>query len=508
MRNIKGICILITMLSSLIGYGQPEEFTLTLDGACRLAKSNSLSVFINKNNFLSSYWEYRTYKADFLPELSLKSNLISYKNANNLRYNSVTKSESYVHTQNLNSDVSLSIRQNVGLTGGSIFLESSLDRNQNLGDQEYIQYASRPYRIGYSQKLFGYNRLKWSRLLEPKKYEKAKREYLSNLENVYITTCNYFFNYALAEKNRGNAKYNYDQTNTMVQIAHKRFKIGTIEKDELLQLELQLNNQSIALKEWEVRVRKSKVQFLSFLRLPQDTEVKVLLPSVDSIRIEESDALTQARRSNVLMIQNELTLLNDQSNVARVKSEHRFQANLNLSYGINKVDGSYDYKSKVPLNGSIPNVYQPKFDDYQDFGVSLKIPLLDWGRRRGRVEMAKSRQEVNRIKVEQSQIDFEQNVLTTVMEFNLQYDKVKASQRSQELAEDGYEVTTKRFRNGNIDVLQLNSAQRDRSSAMIKVIQSKYNYWKSYFTVRKLTLYDFKSDVELSEDFDELVKNL
>ncbi|QZE13377.1 TolC family protein [Halosquirtibacter laminarini] len=505
-RKIKTLILSLATLIPALLFGQTSELTLTLDGACRLAESSSLSQFINKNNFLSNYWQYKSYKANFLPELSLNSRLLSYQNSNNLRYNSVTKTDDYVHTQNLNSNISASIRQNVGLTGGSLFISSNLDRNQNFGDEAYTQYASRPFTIGYNQKMFGYNELKWSRILEPKRYEKAKRQYLYGLQQLYITTCTYFFSYALAMENLKIAQYNIGQTEKMVHIARERFKLGTYEKDQLLQLELESNNQSIKLKECEIAERKSREKLMSFLRLPTTKEIKIILPSVYSIQIDEREALDLAKASNVQMLENELTLLQDKANVARTKANASFQANLGLSYGINKTDGMYDYKKQEPNNGTIPNVYKPSFDDYQSVQLTLTIPILDWGRRRGEVQKAKSQQEVNRIKVEQSIIDFEQMILTNVLEFNIQYDKVKASERSQQISEDSYKLISQRFMNGSVEVMQLNNAQMKRSSALVSVIQSKFNFWKSYYTVRLNTMYDFKQQQKLEVDFDELIK--
>ena len=64
----------------------------------------------------------------------------------------------------------------MGLTGGTFYLESDLDRNQNFGSNDYTQFSSRPFRIGYQQNLFGFNAFKWERKLEPKRFEQVVRQ--------------------------------------------------------------------------------------------------------------------------------------------------------------------------------------------------------------------------------------------------------------------------------------------------------------------------------------------
>ncbi len=485
-----------------------QRMTLSLEDALRLAQTQSLQSFLVKNNYLSGYWQYKSFKANYLPELELNSQLLSYANANQLRYNSVTRTEDYVRTEALNSNASLAIKQNVGLTGGTFYMQSDLARNENFGNRAYTQFSSRPFRIGYRQELFGYNRFKWEGKLEPKKFEKAMREYLHSVERTNSIGCTYFFNLAMAEINLEMAGYNNAHTDTLLQVAQKRFILGTVKKDELLELELNKNNSAINLEEAQMQYRKNKEALISFLRLPSETVLQLILPDVMVLDIPEGKALQLAKERNAEMLEQELKLIDAQRQVAKIKAENRFQANLNVSYGINKVDGYYDNQNDMPVNGEIGNVYRPEFDEYQQFGVSLNVPILDWGKRKGQYQLAKSRQEIARISAEQAINTFEQEVITKVLEFNLQHNKVQAAAKSDTLAHQSYELTTTRFRKGNVDVLKLTSSQKAKDNARLQYIQSLYQYWAGYYTVRNLTLYDFVNNKLLEEDFNQLLQNM
>ncbi len=504
----KTLTTLLVLLLLSSAFAQQQTMKLTLDDALNFAQTQSLQSFLVKNTWLANYWQYKSFKANYLPALSFRSQILNYSNANQLRYNSVTQTEDYIRTETLNSNASLYLTQNIGPTGGTFFVQSDLYRNKNFGDKSYTQFSSRPFQIGYRQDLFGYNRFKWEQKLEPQKYKQAMLEYLHDVEYTNSLTCNYFFNLVMAQINSEMAEYNYHNTDTLFQVAKKRFQLGTIKKDELLELELNLNNAFIKVEETRMQYRKNKEVFITFLRLPQDIELDIILPKAMDLTIPGSKALEYAMERNSQILEQHIKLLEAKRDVARTRAENRFQANMNISYGFNKADGHYDYINDKPVNGEIGNVYQKDFDKYQQLGIDLYIPILDWGKRKGQYQMAKSRQEITKISVEQTITAFKQDVMTKVLEFNLQYDKVKSIAKSDTLAMYSYELTSTRFKKGNVDVLKLTSSQQAKDNARLQYINSLYQYWSDYFTVRKLTLYDFMNNQSLEEDFEKLLNSM
>jgi len=55
------------------------------------------------------------------------------------------------------------------------------------------------------------------------------------------------------------------------------------------------------------------------------------------------------------------------------------------------------------------------------------------------------------------------------------------------------------------DVLELNNAQIDNDNSKMNYYRSLMTYWKSYFEIRKLTLYDFHRNMPIMVSFDELM---
>lgn len=125
-------------------------------------------------------------------------------------------------------------------------------------------------------------------------------------------------------------------------------------------------------------------------------------------------ALSQAIQNNPEMINHEQLKLQQDQNVKRIKSETGLNTSLFAMYGRSKTSEEF--------NG----VYdQP--DKSQQFSVGLNVPIVDWGRSKGRVSMAESNREVTMATIKQERLDFEMDIFQSVMEFNLQASQVKNS---------------------------------------------------------------------------------
>ena len=143
--------------------------------------------------------------------------------------------------------------------------------------------------------------------------------------------------------------------------------------------------------------------------------------------------------------------------VAQAKAERGFSANLNATYGLTQ------------MSEELENVYRDPLDQ-QGLRIGVSIPILDWGLGKGRVKMAQSSREVVRTNIEQSIVDFEQDIFLKVMQFNLQDDQLMLAAKADTIAQSRYNVTKERFLIGKIDVLDLNIAQTERDNARERYI--------------------------------------
>jgi hypothetical protein len=222
--------VLLLILSNLTNAEAQvtRNLTLSLDEVVDLARDQSPQAILAQHRFRASYWQHRSYRAEFLPSLNLRGTLPNFRRDIE-PYTLPDGTQRFIERNVINSLARLSLNQNVGFTGGQIFMSSELERIDNL-DQEQHFYRTIPVTIGFNQSLSGYNAFRWQRQIEPLRFEEAKRAYVSSIENVALRAVNLFFDLALAQVNLEIAQLNYSNTDTLYRIAQGRYNIGTIPK--------------------------------------------------------------------------------------------------------------------------------------------------------------------------------------------------------------------------------------------------------------------------------------
>lgn len=482
------------LIVSLLNVSVAQEVKrLSLEDVIKLANDQSPDAILAKHRFRASYWQYRTFKAEYLPSLTLAGSLPDYSRVYEKEYDYSSGQEYYVEKNTNNLSATMSLSQNIGLTGGSLFIQSDFRRFDVLGEDGSTQYISTPISIGFSQPLFRFNELKWQKQIEPMKYEEAKKGYLDEVEIVHLRAVMRFFQLALAQINEEISEMNYSNADTLYRIAKGRYNLGTIAENELLQMELTFLNAGTARNSAEINLRNMELRLRSFLGFNENIRIELIIPDkIPDFEIEMDEALRLATENNPEILSLDRQLLEARRDVAQAKADKGLNANMNVSYGLKGQDIT------------IPGAYNG-LDDQQRISIGFSVPIADWGLGQGRYRMAQSSEEVVKSQVHQSIVDFEQSVFLDVAQFNLQDDQVRTAAKSDTVAMKMYEVTKQRFLIGNVDVLDLNNADTKKDENRRGYIQALQNYWTYYYNLRRLTLFDFENRISLETDFDKLV---
>lgn len=105
---------------------------LGLESAIDIAVKNSYDQKAAINQYKSSFWNYRNYKAAFFPKLFLNGTLPDYTRAIG-RITLPNGELSFVEQNQAYSSLDLGVSQNIGFTGGRVSLFSSLNRIDVFG---------------------------------------------------------------------------------------------------------------------------------------------------------------------------------------------------------------------------------------------------------------------------------------------------------------------------------------------------------------------------------------
>lgn len=464
----------------------------SLEEVVRHACTYSPDALSARHSFRASYWSWRSYKADYLPAVTLLSdpNLDRSINKVTLPDGSVK----FVEQNVLNTDLSLNLSQNIPWTGGSIFLESSLLRMDLLSDHSYA-WKSVPLNLGYRQSIFGYNSLKWNRRIEPLRYEEACKTYLEAMELVAACAVDKFFALATAQSNLLTAASNYAHADTLYRYAHGRYEIGTITENEMLQLEINRLNEETNRLNARIEVEDCMQDLRSYLALPDEAALSVRLDAeLPDFRVDESMALVLAGRYSPDVVSMVRRKLEARSAVAQAKANTGLKADLYLRFGLTQTaDGLGDAYRRLL--------------DQQSVSIGISLPLLDWGRGKGRVRVARSNQDLVDTRVDQERSDFLQNVSKLVGQFNLQNLRVQVSLRTDSTARRRSEVARRLYLLGKSTVLDLNASISEKDAARRNFVSALHRYWSLYYMLRSITLYDFRLGRPIEIDYRRLIED-
>ena len=465
---------------------------ITLDEAILLARTQSVDAAVALNELKTAYWEYRTYKADLLPEVNLSAIAPSYNKAYS-SYQQENGAYTFVRNNYMQMNGQLSIDQNIWLTGGTLSLNTSLDFMRQLNGDKDERFMSVPIALTLNQPIFGVNNIKWNRRIEPVRYAEAKAAFLSATEEVTMTTINYFFNLLLAKENVGIAKQNLENARKLYEVAKAKRKMGQISENDVLQLKLNMLNAQSALTDNESALKSNMFQLRSFLALGENEELEPVLPDMlPKMLLNYQDVLDKALANNSFAHNIRRRQLEADYQVAKAKGNMR-QITLFAQVGFTGTDRTFE--------GS----YHP-LKDNQVVEVGFKIPILDWGKRRGQVKVAQSNREVTESRLRQETMNFNQNLFILVEQFNNQRAQLDIANEADAIAQKRYHTNVETFMIGKISTLDLNDAQVSKDEARQKHISELFYYWYYYYQLRSLTLWDFEKNTNIDADFEEIVK--
>lgn len=472
--------------------GAARELTLSLDDAIAMARVKSVDAAVALDELKTAYWEWRTYRADQLPEISFKATAPSYSN----QYTPYMNSQgdySFVNNNFLEAQGQLSITQQVRLTGGTVSLNSSLDFMRMYGNDGGNRFMTIPVALTLNQPIFGTNTMKWQSKIEPVKYSEAKAAFLSATEDVARATVEYYFSLILSRTNLSISEQNLATAEKLYAVAKEKRKMGQISENDLLQMEINMLDAQSSLTDCESTLKSNMFTLRAFLDLDEDVEIVPVVPeNVPKAEITYADALDRALANNKFAKNMRRRQLEADYEVAKAKGNLR-EINLFLQVGYTGTDMRMG-DAYTRLKGN------------QLAQVGFSIPLLDWGRRRGKVKVAESNRRVTQSRLRQESMNFNQELFVLVERFCNQQSQLAIATRTNTIARKRYDTNVQTYLIGKISTLDLNDSQSKKDESMRQYINELYKFWSYWYQLRSLTLWDYATLEPINADIDKLVK--
>ena len=469
-----------------------SAMSLTLSECILMARRQSVDAAVALGELKAAYWQWRSYRADLLPEVSFSATAPSY----NKRYASYQQADgglSFVRNDYLGLNGSLYVSQKIWPTGGTISVESSLDfLHQSSEGNGRNQLMSLPVAVTLSQPLFGVNHIKWNRRIEPLRYREARARFLTETEQVAMQAINLFFNLLLAGEQVGIAEQNLQTAEKLYEVAQAKRKMGTISENDVLQMRLNMLTARSALTDAESSRQARQFALRSFLDV--ETDIKPIVPDeVPDLRLRYEDVLAHALENNAFASTMRRRQLEADYSVASARAARQ---SINL----------YAQVGYTGTGSSIGGAYRDLLSK-EVVQVGFSVPLLDWGKRKGQRRMAESNREIVQGQLRQQAQEFRQNIFVLTEQFNNQAEQLRIACEADTIARRRYNTNVETFKIGSISTLELSDAQTAKDEARRGRIHQLFNYWYYYYQLRSIALWDFMKGEEIQADFEKLINS-
>lgn len=453
--------------------------TFTLEEIIERAKSQSPSSKWAETRKENRFWEYRSFRTNYNPQLRLEGQLPVY---NKLVSQTIQDDGTYRYTrvQQTNNDVTLGLQQHLPFSGGMISANSGLgffkDYNRETAQAE--QWSGSVFYVALNQPIFAFNSFRWDKKIQPLRYEESKREYVEQMEEISGTAVERFFNVLEQQINHQIASFNLANNDTIYKIEQGRYNIGTTSLDKLLQVELQLLTSRQQVAQAALGLETARLQLRSFIGLNDGEQFQLKLPEeIPQFFVSVEEALDYAKQNRAAYIGFQRRRLQAEESVAQARGR-RFRVDARAAYGLNN-------------NGLVlADVYNNPTEQ-QQFSLGFSVPVLDWGRNKAMMQTAIANKKLTDFTIAQEEVNFEQGILTQVRQFEMLRLQLEITRKSDEVAAERYNVSQNRYLIGKIDITNLNIALNEKDDAKRRYIQALRDFWIAYFNLRELTLYDF-----------------
>jgi outer membrane protein len=467
----------------LQGWAQSNDtIRLSLQQVVEMAKAKSIASKQATTLKATRYWEWRSYRSNYQPQLSLSGNLPGYSKT----FREVLQPNGTIEFQpvrNNNSALNLSLSQGIAQTGGTIFATTQMQRFDDF-DRNSVLYNGVPIGIGYSQPIWKWNPLKWDKLIEPLKYDESRQVYIETMERIAITASDNFFALLLGQVNLQIAETNLSNTNNILRIANEKYDMGKVSRNEILQLQLeQLKAQKavgIAKRDMEI----ATLNLRTFAGL-QTSKIALVLPaSTINMKVDTTKVIAEAIANRSDAISFVRKLAEARREVAKAKADNGLNATLTARLGFSKSATTFSKVYQQPINQQL---VQLEFD----------IPILDWGRSKSRMKTAEANKQFIEYAVEQDKQNFSQEIYTQVTLFEMMKDQLLLTAKADSIASEKYQIAKDRYVLGNLSITDLSIAFQENDQAKRDYIFALRDFWGAYYQLRFLSLYDFEKETKI-----------
>lgn len=476
----KLILLILFFVHYLLVYGQSIR---TLDGYLAEVLSKGYGVQTAKTNWSLAALNFNIFESQMKPQISFQANLPRYSKTSSsiVQPNgSISFQPIYQHS----ASFSLVATQPLILTGGTLFIESSLDRFDDLSRDIKI-FNGIPVRLGYSQSLIGYNVWKWNKKIEQLKISNARRLFNFDIENSLFQAVNTYFDVLIAATNQLIAESNKTVNEKLLVIAQERLDLGKISKDEKLQIEAEYKQATIFLTQSNLQLSQSKARLENLLQSTIEIQYLNTPEIFTTVQLDDDYFVRLALNQAPTLLENQLALLTLQNDMARTKAElsptFQIYASMGLAQSGNRAN----------------EIYNMPFTE-QQVQVGINVPILDWGRKKSSIKSTNERISIAELEKERQTKEIETMIRNRCQDIVELQNRIAILKDIVQISEERYMISKERYAVGTIPLTELIFAQRYKDQTLRDYLLGIRDFYITYYDLRRWTGFDIKTNQNIT----------
>ncbi len=376
------------------------------------------------------------------------------------------------------------ISQPIEMTGGTLSLNNRLLWQDSYSDYQDIrnkQFSNNLY-LSFRQPLFTYNTIRTEMKELELNLERTELTYaIQKLQIERLVALTFYRTYQnklnldIAREELKNQEVSYD-------IILKKVEADISAREELYQAELNLLSARSNVQNAIVTLEDSYDDLKQYIGLPLQEDIFVQADtSVNVTEIDLEKAISNGIQNRKELRQNKIDIENAVINLTRTSAQNEFKGTLDLTYGLKGNDEQFS------------NVYE-KTTENRIIGLSLEIPLWDWGEKESRIKASNA-------SIQRERLTYNEEIKTINIEIRKTYRQLRNLELQIEIARQNvknaqltYEINLERYNYGDLTSMDLSLYQTQLSQKKSQLVSAIVDYKLGLLDLKIQSLWDFEKN--------------
>ena len=262
-------------------------------------------------------------------------------------------------------------------------------------------------------------------------------------------------------------------SNQRLALAQNRFVIGKASKLEVLNAQVDLNTDQVALLRQKELYANTKILMNQIIARDTKTDFKVM----DAIQVDASLQLTELRalaeKQNPQLVAQIIANKVAELQLKQVKASRYPVVRLSAGYNLSETQASLGFATATTANGF-------------NYGFSAALPLFDGFAQNRNEKIAQLQIDNSKLTIDQQKLALESQLATSYQTYLTNLDLIQLEDKNEAIAKQNLAITLDKFKIGTITTLEFRTAQLNYVNAKVRNSNAQFQAKLSEIALKEL----------------------